>query len=72
MQRKLFLDNTNKNCYNMYMKNRMNISTYLAKVAQRSRTKYDVHSHSWWQDNKFWVLHPIWGVVIILILGYGL
>ena len=54
------------------MKKRMNISKYLAKVAQSSRSKFDVHTHSWWQDNKFWILHPIWGVVAMLILGYGL
>ena len=54
------------------MKNRMNISTYLAKVAQRSRTKFDVHTHSWWQDNKYWIAHPFWAVLAMIILGYGL
>ena len=56
----------------MYMKNRMNISKYLAKVTPSSRTKFDIHSHTWWQDNKYWILHPFWGIVIMLILGYGL
>ena len=69
---KIFLDTTTCKCYNMYMKNRMNISKYLAKVAQSSRTKFDVHTHTWWQDNKWWIAHPIWGIVAMLILGYGL
>ena len=69
---KIFLDTTACKCYNMYMKNRMNISEYLAKVTPSSRTKFDVHSHTWWQDNKWWILHPFWGIVIMLIIGYGL
>ena len=70
--RKLFLDNANKNCYNMYMKNRMNVSEYLAKVTQSSRTKFDVHTHSWWQDNKYWIAHPFWAVLAMIILAYSL
>jgi len=71
-QPKIFLDNTNRNCYNMYMKNRMNVSKYLAKVTPSSRTKFDVHSHTWWQDNKYWIAHPFWGLVAMIILAYSL
>jgi len=56
----------------MYMKNRMNISKYLAKVTPSSRTKFDVHSHTWWQDNKYWIAHPFWGLVAMIILAYSL
>jgi len=63
MQRKIVLDKSIPNCYNMYMKKRWNVAKELERIAERKR--------KWKQiDWVFLLKHPLtWILLMTLVAG---
>jgi hypothetical protein len=63
MQRKIILDKSIPNCYNMYMKKRWNVAKELERIAERKR--------KWKQiDWMFLLKHPLtWILLMTLVAG---
>ena len=63
MQRKIVLDKSIPNCYNMYMKKRWNVAKELERIAERKR--------KWKQiDWVFLLKHPLTWLLLMLFITY--
>ena len=63
MQRKIILDKSIPNCYNMYMKKRWNVAKELERIAERKR--------KWKQfDWVFLLKHPLTWLLLMLFITY--
>ena len=62
-QRKIVLDKSIPNCYNMYMKKRWNVAKELERIAERNRR---------WRQVDWWYLarHPLTWLIFMLSIPF--